>query len=147
MPAQTKGRVITGRRRQKPTPTTSLEDGPLKIFNHVVKSVDPDHFSAVDLPLLTEYCTAAHQARVAAAAMAVTGTIVDGKSSPWLVVQEKSVRAMVALSARLRICPQSRFDRLVAGANSRAQPLARTRKPWEYAGGATDDEDDGLLAR
>jgi hypothetical protein len=36
------------------------------------------------------------------------GAVIDGKVNPWLVVSEKCVRAMVALSMRLRISPQSR---------------------------------------
>ena len=34
--------------------------------------------------------------------------MVDGKPSPWLTVQEKAVRALVALSLRLRLSPQAR---------------------------------------
>jgi hypothetical protein len=33
--------------------------------------------------------------------------VVDGKPSPWLVVQEKSVRTLTALSMRLRLSPQA----------------------------------------
>ena len=51
----------------------------------------------------------------------------DGKASPWLTVQEKTVRALTALSARLRICPQSRFDRLVAGTKDRP----KGPRPWD----------------
>ena len=49
----------------------------------------------------------------------------------WLVlaVSEKAIKQLVALSARLRICPQSRFDRLGAGSNSRPQPDAS--QPWD----------------
>jgi hypothetical protein len=31
-----------------------------------------------------------------------------GRISPWTVIQEKSVRSLVALSMRLRLSPQSR---------------------------------------
>ena len=40
--------------------------------------------------------------------------VIDGKTNPWLVVQEKAQRAMVALSARLRLAPQSRMESKVA---------------------------------
>jgi hypothetical protein len=55
---------------------------------------------------------------------------VGGKANPWIVVQEKAQRAMVALSARLRLSPQTRFDRLVAATTSRYQ--GPRRKPWEW---------------
>lgn len=140
MPAHTKGRVITGALRIKPLNT--LPAGPLTVFAHVVNSVDPSHFSEVDLPLLEAYANAAHLATEAAQQIEATGAVVDGKASPWLAVQEKASKSLVALSARLRICPQSRFDRLVAGANSRPQP-GGGRKPWERDGLlAGDDEDD-----
>jgi len=63
------------------------------------------------------------------------GAVIDGRASPWLGVAEKAHMQLVALSARLRICPQSRFERLAAGANSRLQPN-------NY-----DFDDDGLIAR
>ena len=36
--------------------------------------------------------------------------VIGGRTSPWLVVQEKSIRAMVALAMRLRISPQARRE-------------------------------------
>lgn len=130
-----KGQHISTRARLKAP--DSLSPGARRVFEHVVKSVDPTHFSAVDLPLLCEYATACHQAELAGRELAKTGAVVAGKASPWLGAQEKAVRSMVALSARLRVAPQTRFDRLVAGANARPQP-----KPLE-----DEDDDDGLLAR
>jgi hypothetical protein len=54
--------------------------------------------------------------------------VVDGKASPWLLVQEKSVRALTALSMRLRLSPQSRIDAKGLG---RQEPRL-TVNPWEY---------------
>ena len=130
MPARPKGSVTTGHPRVTAPP--SLAEGPAKVFAQIVSSVDPTHFSDVDLPLLEAYANAAHLASEAAAEIERTGAVIDGKASPWLGVQEKAAKQLVALSARLRICPQSRFDRLVAGANSR--PQRHGRKPWEFEG-------------
>jgi len=85
------------------------------LFREIVASVDPEHFSRADLPLLVEYVRAIAQADQAQRKLDAEGAVVDGKTSPWLVVQEKSIRAMVALSMRLRLSPQSRLDRAVAG--------------------------------
>jgi len=127
MPALTKGRVSTGKPRLTVPP--SLSEGAAAVFVQTVSAVDPDHFSAVDLPLLEQYASAADLARRAQKQLDNTGAVIDGKASPWLVVLEKAHRSCVALAARLRVCPQSRFDRLVAGANSRAQRGGS--KPWE----------------
>jgi chaperonin subunit len=55
------------------------------------------------------------------------GAVIDGKPSPWITVQEKAVRAMVALSMRLRLSPQSRIDPKTLG---RQQGYVGP-KPWE----------------
>ncbi|MES2842467.1 MAG: hypothetical protein V4794_19485 [Pseudomonadota bacterium] len=119
MPAQVKARHITTAKRLRPPP--ALSEPALKVFDHVVGAVDPGHFSEVDLPLLEAYATSAAMATLSAQMLEQEGAVVDGKANAWLTVQEKAQRSLVALSARLRICPQSRFDRLVAGSNSRPQ--------------------------
>jgi phage terminase small subunit len=120
MPALTKGRHIATKPRLKPPAT--LSKGAAAIFTRTVAAVDPDHFSAVDGPLIEQYAAAADLACQAQTNLDSHGAVIDGKASPWLAVLEKSSRACVALAARLRVCPQSRFDRLTAGANSRPQP-------------------------
>lgn len=140
MPAATKGRISTGKPRIKSLNT--LSEGPARVFAHVVNSVDASHFSEVDLPLLESYAVAAHLSSEAAEHLGAEGSVIDGKASPWLSAKEKADKLLVALSARLRICPQSRFDRLVAGANSRQQ--SGSRKPWEAD--VEGDEFDDFLA-
>jgi phage terminase small subunit len=114
-------------------PLAHLNEAEANIWRALVRSVGSDHFQACDQPLLTEYCRAAALADKAAEALQ-EGAVIDRKASPRGTVQEKSVRALVALSARLRLCPQSRFDRLKAGTTS------RTGMPGRHA------EDDALLA-
>jgi hypothetical protein len=60
--------------------------------------------------------------------MRAGGPIVDGKASPWLVVQEKAVRAMTALSMRLRLSPQSRLDPKTV---ARDKTPAAGPRPWD----------------
>lgn len=104
------------------TPPASLSEAAKTIFEHTINSVDASHFSAVDLPLLEAFSVNAALATQAAQRLEIEGAVVNDKASPWLAVSEKACKQLVALSARLRICPQSRFDRLSAGANSRQQP-------------------------
>jgi len=129
MAAITKGRFVTGAARISP-PSTLSEPAKL-VFTHTVNSVDPSHFTEVDLPLLEAYAQSAALATEAAQQIDAAGAVTDGKPSPWLGVSEKAIKQLVALSARLRICPQSRFDRLGAGANSRPQPDISKGKPWD----------------
>lgn len=89
------------------------------VFRHLTNAVAPEHFTAADVPLLVEFCRAVELADQAALELHRHGAVVNGKASPWLVVQEKAQRALVALSARLRLAPQSRFDRTTAGTRSR----------------------------
>jgi hypothetical protein len=89
------------------------------VFAQIVQANDPDHFAPTDAPLLEQYAQAIVLGRRAYAELSASGPVVDGKSSPWLTAMEKAHRSAVALAARLRICPQSRFDRLKAGTTAR----------------------------
>ena len=132
MAANTKGKHITGAARLSPPGT--LSPGAKTVYAHTVNSVDPSHFSEVDAPLLEAYAQSAALATEAAQRLDADGAVVEGKPSPWLAVSEKAIKQLVALSARLRICPQSRFDRLGAGANSRPQPdtpKAGRKSDWD----------------
>jgi P27 family predicted phage terminase small subunit len=92
--------------RLKPPPDLS---GPEKeIFVAVVGALSKDHFIPSDLPLIIEYCTAVAQCREAAHRLLEEGPVTGRHVSPWLVVQEKSTRTMLALATRLRLSPQSR---------------------------------------
>lgn len=100
-------------------PPQTLSAPESKLFRMIVAAVGSDHFTRADAPLLVEYARATCLADQAAVALAADGAVVDGRASPWIVVQEKCVRSMTALAARLRLCPQSRLDRTVAGKTAR----------------------------
>ena len=133
--ARTKGSATF---KDRLTPPEGLPKPVLEIFIKTVRAVDGEHFNAVDVPLIVEYARAVHQANEAAAHLETEGAVVDGKASAWVVVQEKSVRAIVALAMRLRISPQSRIDRTRAGTTSRVQP--------DMDGYYDPNDPDGLLA-
>jgi phage terminase small subunit len=144
MTAIVKGKIITGAARIAPPAT--LSPAAKAVFVHIVANVDPSHFSKVDLPLVEAYANSAALATEAAQKIDADGAVsTDGKLSPWLAVSEKAQKQLVALSARLRICPQSRFDRLGAGANSRVQPEGS--KPWQWDKGPKSQYFDDLIAR
>jgi hypothetical protein len=62
-------------------------------------------------PAAVAYCQAVSQHDRAAQALRREGDVVNGKPSPWITVQEKAVRAMTALSMRLRLSPQARREK------------------------------------
>jgi phage terminase small subunit len=100
-------RVIQGN-PQRLRPPDDLSPAEKEIFTSIVSAVDPKHFAPSDLPLLASYAVAICQERTANHRLRTEGCIVNGKTSPWVVVQEKSHRMMTALSMRLRLAPQSR---------------------------------------
>ena len=89
------------------------------VWRRILAAVASDHFNQSDVVLLTEFCRAAALADRAAKEIEAHGPIYDERVSPWVTVQEKAQRALVALAGKLRLCPQSRFDRLKAGTNTR----------------------------
>jgi phage terminase small subunit len=93
-----------------PVPPASLSEPERVMFVDIVAGCSADHFRKPELPLLSRYCEAACLAAQAAHELRTHGAVVDGKVSPWIVIQEKQIRAMVSLSMRLRLAPQSRID-------------------------------------
>jgi hypothetical protein len=89
-------------------PPADLAPEEQKVFTDLVSTVDPSHFQLSDMPLLVCYAGAVAQEREASRYLRAEGYVVAGKPSPWIVVQEKCTRAIVALSMRLRLAPQSR---------------------------------------
>lgn len=110
--------------RLKPPPT--LSEPEREAFTAIVSACDPRHFRPSDTPLLCRYAEAIVLGEQAARELR-QGAVVDGRVSPWLVVQEKAVRAAVALSMRLRLSPQSRADPKSAA----REPVYTGPRPWE----------------
>jgi hypothetical protein len=96
------------------------------VFVDLVAASDPEHFRSSDLPLLVRYVESIVLADRAASELR-KGAVVKGKTSPWLAIQRETIKAMVALSIRLRLSPQSRIDPKTLG----RQQLRRSPAPWE----------------
>jgi phage terminase small subunit len=90
------------------SPPANLTEPERATFLQIVGSCSPRHFLPSDLPLVVAYARAIAQDQRAAQALQEEGDVVNGKVSPWITVQEKSQRAMVSLSLRLRLSPQGR---------------------------------------
>jgi phage terminase small subunit len=100
---------------QRLRPPDDLSPAEKEIFADIVGAVDPKHFAPSDVTLLASYSVAINQEREASHHLRAEGYIVDGKPSPWIVVQEKSYRMVLGLSMRLRLAPQSRTRTKVKG--------------------------------
>jgi phage terminase small subunit len=96
-------------------------------FVDIVASCDARHFRPSDATLLCRFVEADALAERAAKELR-KHPVVDGKASAWLAVQEKSVRALVSLSVRLRLGPMSRID---AKSTGRYEPRPMVN-PWEW---------------
>jgi hypothetical protein len=108
-------------------PPSTLSPPERKLFSELVAGVDRKHFRPTDAPLLCRYVEAAVLAEEAARELRESGAVVDGKPSPWIVIQEKSVRAMTALSLRLWLSPQARLSNRSVG---RQQLPPNGPRPW-----------------
>jgi hypothetical protein len=85
----------------RPTPPADLDEPERSVFIDLVAASKPDHFRSSDLPLLAAYCRAIVLERRSAQELAAG----DDKA---VVRWNAATKAMVSLSMRLRLSPQSR---------------------------------------
>ena len=108
--------ILSFRPRPHLAPSPGAPPEVRKLFSELVASVPEGHFVVSDAPLLEEYATAIHWARQATLALAKQGPLnIEGRPSGWVAIQEKASKAIVALSARLRLSPQHREQSRTVG--------------------------------
>jgi len=113
-----------GESRKSLQPPVALSRAEALLFREIIAACDPVHFTQSDLPLLSRYVEAITLAEQAAEHLRDEGPVIQGRPSPWLTVSEKAIRAVVALSMRLRLSPQSRLDPKTAGRKPGGRPSA-----------------------
>jgi len=118
---------ITGPRRIQPP--NDLPEPCRAVWRELVDSLPPDRFHKSDRPLLVLYCRALYQADLAFEALEQYGAADGDSVSPWLRVADSSAKQAATLATKLRLCPQSRLDRKVAGPAARGGEAAP--RPWE----------------
>lgn len=89
-------------------PPAILSTAERAVFADLVTANDAKHFRPSDLPLLCTYCEVIAMLALAAKELRKGIVAPDGRVSPWLGVQERGIKSMVALSMRLRLSPQAR---------------------------------------
>jgi phage terminase small subunit len=105
-------------------PPSHLSADLVSAFHEIVATTPASHFRASDAPLVERYAVALVLARQANDALASEGPVIAGRVNPWITVAEKADRAIVALAAKLRLCPQARTDPKTAGRNAGPAPSA-----------------------
>ena len=115
MPAHPPGLSALQGRPQRLLPPAHLSSAAREVFVEIVASLAADHFMAADSDLLCAYAKAVCLEREASGHLNDEGAVLDGRPSPWVTILEKSQRALVAFSLRLRISPQSRSRGKVRG--------------------------------
>jgi hypothetical protein len=100
-------------------PPADLAPDERQVFCDLVATSKPDAFRASDLPLLSAYTRAIALERRSAEELAAGD---DKALARW----EKATKAMVALSMRLRLSPQSRQ------AHNPTRPGSRVERPLSY---------------
>jgi phage terminase small subunit len=117
-------------------PPAELVGEEREAFVDVVSSVGPAHFQAADLPLLVSFSRYIVQERTADAHLRAEGLVVGSRPSPWVYIMEKASRALLVLSVRLRLSPQSR-------ARTQVKPQGPTSyyDKLKLLGGPNDSDD------
>lgn len=89
----------------------------------IVNSLPADRFHPSDRPLLSLYCQTLVRAQEAMDQL-------DKAADPvWLKFTDTLVKLSATLATKLRLCPQARLDRKVAGPMARGD--AAKEKPWD----------------
>lgn len=101
--------------RPRLSPPEDMSEPARALWIEIVDSLKVDHFQPSDAPLLRAYVEALLLSQRANAELAANGPALDGKTSPWLALFGKASQTVTSLSARLRLCPQSRFSKDKAG--------------------------------
>jgi phage terminase small subunit len=92
-------------------PSPDAPEAVVAVFREILAATPADHFRPGDVPLIQAYAEAIVLARQAAQELTATGPVIGGRTSPWIVVQEKAHRSIAAMAMRLRLSPQHRADR------------------------------------
>ena len=91
-------------------PPSDMDDASSAVFRRLTASNRPSHFTHADIELLRAFAEAAVLATQAYKELRAAGPVIAGRPSPWLTVQEKSVRALGVLAPKLRLGPSARTD-------------------------------------
>jgi hypothetical protein len=108
-----------------PKPPNDMPAAQRRYWTATVDSFPSDWFRPSDFPLLTELCRALCTADLLAGLIDAAKDLENLEK--LLALRDREARRAAALSTKLRIPPQSRSDRHLAGA---AAAKSHGRRPW-----------------
>jgi hypothetical protein len=110
-----------------PQPPPGTPRAESSVWRATVAAMPPDWIRRSDFPLLMELCRAVVMCNTLAKKIAkATDT---GELKTLLDLRDRESRRAAALSTKLRLAPQSRYDRHAAGTAARN---SGHRRPWEH---------------
>jgi hypothetical protein len=112
-----------------PPPPKGLSRAESNVWRSTLCAMPRDWIRASDFPLLTELCRAVSMCDQLALKIATTEDV--GELKVLLDLRDRESRRAAALSTKLRLAPQSRYDRHAAGTAARN---SGHRRPWESDG-------------
>lgn len=118
-------------------PPTGMPPAQRRYWTKTVRSFPADWFRDSDLPLVVELVRAHAMADSLAKRIETTNDLTDLKT--LLQLRDGEARRAAALATKLRLPPQSRSDRHLAGAAARH--VRGTKRPWDDAEGFFGDDD------
>ena len=121
--------MILESQRRAPPPA-SLDPDAAALWVEILDSLRADYVLISERPILEAYCQAVVAARRAREMVSCEGPVIDGRLNPWMLALDQETKRSATLALRLRLAPQSRFDRTTAA--GRVRPAARSR--WDTDG-------------
>ena len=106
------------------SPPDSLSAPERELFLRIVGTNKPAHFQPSDTPLMCRYVEAVIMAERAAEELR-QNPVVNGKASPWLVIQEKNVRAMTSRYAIALVAAGASSERSDAAGTIRTKSVVK----------------------
>lgn len=119
-----------------PLPPPTLDADGKALWNEIVRSLQPGYFLQSEHPVLETYVQGILSIRRHREMLKIEGDFPGGKLNRRHMLLQSEIKSMTGLATRLRLCPQSRLDRMMAG--------KATRPPARAAHDVSPEEDEQL---
>jgi hypothetical protein len=121
---------IQGFKAKAPPPDAKLTDAQAAVWKRITASKPGDWFNGDDLFLLAELCRALDMCDRLADAIDAMDIRNGDTLARRLALRDKEARRVTVLATKLRLTPQSRYDK---GAAATAAKRPNGARPWEFS--------------
>lgn len=118
--------TVTSLTKPAPEPLPELSDAEARAWRRYTQSKPGDWFNLDDLPLLAELCRAVVMCDRLAGRIDKAANI--DSLQKLLSMRDKEARRVTVLATKLRLTPQSRYDK---GAAATAAKRGSATRPWD----------------